>query len=65
MQPEYELTPELSDWECELFGSKNRNGFRNGLIYRPNKGNVPNIFVRWMMKICFACTWRKINDQQL
>jgi len=61
MQPEYEFykAPELSDWECELFGSKNRNG----LIYRPNKGNVPNIFVRWMMKICFACTWRKINAQ--
>ena len=23
------------------------------------KGKEPNWFVRWMMKICFACTWVK------
>ena len=47
-------TPEMSDWTCYLFGNK-PNGL--GLAYVPTKGQVPNWFVRWMMKICFDCTW--------
>lgn len=50
-------TPEYSDWKCYLFGSSNGNG----IVYIPTKNNVPNRFVRWMMKICFGCTWIKEN----
>jgi len=46
--------PILSGWTCYLFGNT-PNGV--GLIYRPQAGQVPNRFVRWMMKVCFACTW--------
>ena len=46
--------PERSGWTCYLFGSK---GY--GLTYKPAKGDVPNRFIRWMMKVCFACTWVK------
>lgn len=46
--------PEQSDWICHLFGSKG-----DGFCYNPLKGCEPNWFVRWMMKICFACTWEK------
>jgi len=28
-------------------------------VYRPAKGKVPNLFVRWMMRICFDCLWVK------
>jgi hypothetical protein len=49
------LTPEYSDWNCHLFGAEENNG----ISYRPLKGQEPNWFVRWMMKICFACTWVK------
>lgn len=44
-----------STWTCYMFGNKPGG---NGLIYQPIKGCVPNIFIRWMMKICFACTWK-------
>lgn len=47
---------ELSKWECYMFGNKPGG---SGLAYRPTIGNVPNIFIRYMMKICFACTWVK------
>lgn len=50
--------PEHSEWICHLFGSTG-----NGISYRPLKGQVPNFFVRWMMKICFACTWVKDKKQ--
>jgi len=50
------LTPEQSEWTCYMFGNK-PGGM--GIIYRPAKGQEPNWFVRWMMKICFACTWVK------
>jgi hypothetical protein len=33
----------------------------SGIIWRPQKGQEPNAFVRWMMKVCFACTWVKEN----
>ncbi len=48
--------PELSGWKCYLFGNKPGG---QGFVYTPIKGNVPNWFVRWMMKICFGCTWVK------
>jgi hypothetical protein len=53
-KPEYED----SGWTCYLFG-----GTKNiaSITWRPYKGTVPNAFVRWMMKICFACTW--VKDQ--
>lgn len=51
----FEPTP-LSDWTCYMFGNK-PGGM--GLIYTPALGKEPNWFVRWMMKICFACTWVK------
>lgn len=49
--------PKSSDWECYLFGNK-PGGM--GLVYRPIDGQVPNWVVRLMMKVCFACTWKKI-----
>ena len=52
----FHMTPELSEWQCYLFG--NRPGGM-GMVYRPNKGKEPNWFVRWMMKICFDCLWVK------
>jgi hypothetical protein len=45
--------PKNSNWKCYMFGSADGNG----IVYTPFEGNVPNRFVRWMMKICFACTW--------
>jgi len=48
--------PETSDWDCYMFG--NKPGGR-GLCYTPQKGMVPNRFVRFMMRICFGCTWIK------
>ncbi len=47
---------ERSEWSCYMFGNT-PGGY--GLVYTPEKGKVPNRFVRWMMKICFACTWVK------
>lgn len=47
---------ESSDWSCYLFGNK-PGGV--GMIYVPTKDQVPNWFVRWMMKICLGCTWVK------
>lgn len=49
--------PELSEWICYLFGTSPETG--NGFIYRPIKGQEPNWFVRWMMKICFDSVWVK------
>jgi hypothetical protein len=54
----FTLTPKHSGWSCYLFGNK-PGGV--GIIYKPSEGNVPNWFVRWMMKICFDCTWVKEN----
>ena len=50
---------EMSDWKCYMFGNKPNNGC--GIIYQPSKGQEPNWFVRWMMKVCFDCTWVKGN----
>jgi len=51
------LLPEQSEWQCYMFG--NTPETNRGIVYRPEKGKEPNWFVRWMMKICFACTWVK------
>lgn len=51
--------PKLSDWECHLYGSK-PDGM--GMVYTPSEGNVPNWFVRYMMKICLGCSWVKGNE---
>lgn len=52
--------PELSPWKCYMFGNDPKTGW--GITYQPQKDGEPNRFVRWMMKICFACTWVK-EDQ--
>ena len=46
--------PKLSNWKCYLFGSLPANP---ALVYTPSEGNVPNWFIRWMMRICLGCTW--------
>jgi len=51
------MPPELSDWQCQMFGS--RNG--NGIVYRPVKGDEPNAFQRWMSNVFFACKWEKVE----
>jgi len=48
--------PEPSEWKCYMFGNP-VGGV--GIVYTPLEGTVPNRFVRWMMKTCFACTWVK------
>jgi hypothetical protein len=54
---EFHITPaEEPDWKCYLFGNT-PNG--QGIVYFPRKGQVPNWFVRWMMKVCLGCTWVK------
>jgi len=51
-----------SEWTCYLFG--NNPTVNNGIVWNPAEGCVPNAFVRWMMKICFACTWiRKAQEK--
>ena len=50
--------PKLSNWSCYMFG--NRPG-GSGIVYTPQKGRVPNRFVRFMMYLCFDCKWVK-ND---
>jgi hypothetical protein len=52
----FQITPEQSEWQCFLFGNR-PDGL--GIVYRPRKGKVPNLFVRWMMRIFFDCLWVK------
>jgi len=52
----FKIQPEKSDWQCYMFGNTPDG---QGMIYIPVKGKEPNRFVRWMMKICFDCTWVK------
>ena len=52
----FQINPEQSDWQCYMFGNRPNS---MGLVYRPAKGKVPNLFVRWMMRICFDCLWVK------
>ncbi len=51
--------PEQSEWKCYLFGNTPQDN--QGIVWIPAKGQEPNWFVRWMMKVCFACTWEKNN----
>ena len=51
--------PERSEWKCYMFG--NNPKINDGIMYNPRKGHEPNWFVRWMMKVCFDCTW--VKDQ--
>ena len=51
--------PEQSEWKCYMFGNTQQEN--NGIVWIPIKGQEPNWFVRWMMKVCFACTWEKNN----
>jgi len=53
--------PEPSEWKCYLFGSRPD---RPGITYFPIKGNVPNRFVRFMMKVCFDCLWVKEDNNE-
>lgn len=48
-------TPELSDWNCYLFGSDDRTG----IVWTPTVGNVPNWFWRWMQYLFFGNLWIK------
>ena len=54
--------PERSEWKCYLFGNTPQDN--TGIVWIPIKGQEPNWFVRWMMKVCFACTWEKKNAQK-
>lgn len=49
--------PKRSDWVCYLFGTKPDRSPHT--VWYPDDEHVPNAFVRWMMKVCFACTWVK------
>jgi len=57
--PQPAQEPERSEWKCYLFGNTPQEN--NGIVWIPIKGQEPNWFVRWMMKVCFACTWEKNN----
>jgi len=46
--------PECSNWKCYMFGNRPEG---MGMVYTPQKGQVPNRFVRFMMRICFDCLW--------
>ena len=58
-EPQYLYLPEQSKWTCYMFG--NRPGGM-GMAWYPQKGHVPNRFVRFMMRICFDCYWVKKDD---
>ena len=46
-----------STWKCYLFG-----GDEMGIVYFPKKGNVPNWFIRFCMRICLGCKW--VNEKK-
>ncbi len=52
---EFWLDIEPSNWTCYLFGSYEGAGIK----WIPDKGCVPNVFVRFFMKVCLGCTWVK------
>ena len=55
-------TPKYSDWQCYMYGSK--PGSALSTVYRPIEENLPNRFVRFMMKVCLGCTWVKDSTIQ-
>ena len=48
--------PKKSNYICYMFGAR-PGGM--GMVYTPVEGQVPNRFVRFMMRICLGCTWVK------
>ena len=50
---------ECSGWKCYMFGNRPDG---NGMIYYPAEGQVPNRFVRFMMKVCFDYLWVKEDN---
>jgi len=52
----FQPTPKQSEWQCFLFGNRPDS---LGIVYRPVKGKVPNLFLRLMMRIFFDCLWVK------
>lgn len=51
----FQQIPVMSkDWECHLFGG-------DGIKYIPREGQVPNVLVRFMMKVLLGCKWVKLN----
>lgn len=51
--------PEMSEWNCELFG------MGDAIVVNPAKGNVPNRFWRWMQFICFGNRWVFIDTGRI
>lgn len=49
--------PELSNWECCLFGGS----FNDGIHWVPIKGKVPNWFWRLMQYLILGNKWVKIK----
>jgi hypothetical protein len=51
--------PELSEWECKLFGGEE-------ITWRPRKGGEPNWFWRLMQYLIFGNRWAKtpINPER-
>ena len=61
--PKIFIPPNCSDWKCYLFGNRpDGDGDGMGIVYFPPKGQVPNRFVRFMMKVCFDCLWVKEDN---
>ena len=54
------VDPELSNWQCYLFGGSPDN---NGVTWTPVKGKVPNWFWRKMQYIFFGNLWIKMEKQ--
>lgn len=52
-------TYEPSEYTCYLFGSSKEFP---ALMWRPYKRAVPNVFVRFMMKVLLGCTWVKTKE---
>lgn len=51
--------PKPSGWQCHLTPGP------FGLVLQPTEGNVPNIFHRWMQRVCFGFCWKKIDGKNL
>jgi len=47
--------PELSEWECDVFGLKGQ------IRVRPTVKQVPNWFWRLMQYLIFGNEWRKVG----
>ena len=60
MSDKIKVVSKLSNWDCYLFGNNPKiNEGKDGIVYTPSKRNVPNVFIRFMMKICIGCAWVK------